>query len=194
MGFLFGSQTSPQIAMEKLFDGNILLVSSKRYIQNFLVVTRARPEDDGEGHSDDTISDDGLFLDSQNFEAATATRMGSAKARPDTRVFTHGSDSDADVGGNPRLKAQDTDGVDKLVLDAFHKAERYWKRPQTGHSQGTCEGVEMDKATLDIIKKAAADSPKKEHEIAMTTAPSKAAALSSSSGYSTADVQNWFTE
>ena len=52
----------------------------------------------------------------------------------------------------------------------------------------------MDKATLDIIKKAVADSKKKENDIAMTTAPSKAAALSSSSGYSTADVQNWFTE
>ena len=76
-----------QERMAQWFDGEILSEESKRYINNFLVVTRVRPDDDEDeiATSDDLISDDELFVDSSNFEEAISTRLGSGKARPDSR-------------------------------------------------------------------------------------------------------------
>ena len=72
--------------MAQWFDGQILSEECKCYINNFLLVTRVRPEDDEDeiANSDDLISDDELFVDSSNFEEAISTRLGSGKARPDS--------------------------------------------------------------------------------------------------------------
>ena len=66
--------------MLQWFDGRILSEESKRYIQNFLVVTRTRPEDDDlDANSDDILSDEELIIDNSTFEEAISTRVGSGK-------------------------------------------------------------------------------------------------------------------
>ena len=53
-----------QDAMQTWFNGNILSLESKRYIDNFLAVHRMRPRDDeaDSGNSDDIASDEELEL------------------------------------------------------------------------------------------------------------------------------------
>ena len=69
------------------FDGRILSEESKRYIRNFLVVTRTRPEDDDlDANSDDVLSDEELIIDNSNFEEAVSTRVGSGKKTPRQQV------------------------------------------------------------------------------------------------------------
>ena len=75
-----GSADSWHAAMLQWFDGRILSEESKRYIQNFLVVTRTRPEDDDlDANSDDILSDEELIIDNSTFEEAISTRVGPGK-------------------------------------------------------------------------------------------------------------------
>ena len=83
-------------AMLQWFDGRILSEESKRYIQNFLVVTRTRPEDDDlDANSDDILSDEELIIDNSTFEEAISTRVGCGKNCPDSRLLRADDDGDA---------------------------------------------------------------------------------------------------
>eukprot|EP00973_Karenia_brevis_P042361 5863768-Karenia_brevis.AAC.1 len=58
LGQMCGSHDTWHSSMLHWFDGNILSEWSKRYVNNFLVMTRVRPDDDdADAHSDDLISD-----------------------------------------------------------------------------------------------------------------------------------------
>ena len=88
LGQMCGNENNWQSSMLRWFDGGILSHESKRYIQNFLVVTRTRPEDDGaDGNSDDLLSDEELIVDDATLEEALSTRVGSGKQRPDSRLL-----------------------------------------------------------------------------------------------------------
>ena len=66
--------------MKDWFNGKILCAEVKRYINNFLVVTRARPDDDlAEEHSDDLVIDEELSIDEANVTEAISTRIGSGR-------------------------------------------------------------------------------------------------------------------
>ena len=59
-------------AMTSWFDGRVLCEEARRYISNFLVVSRARPETgiEEEVRSDDQASDEELYLERASFEDA----------------------------------------------------------------------------------------------------------------------------
>ena len=86
-----GNADSWHAAMLQWFDGRILSEESKRYIQNFLVVTRTRPEDDDlDANSDDILSDEELLIVRINLEEAISTQVGSREKPPRQQVAASG--------------------------------------------------------------------------------------------------------
>ena len=55
------------------FDGRVLSHESKRYVDNFLAVTRARPDDEADEHSDNKFDDDELIVGAHNFASILKT-------------------------------------------------------------------------------------------------------------------------
>ena len=77
LGALCKASCSWHQTLAHWFDGRILCQESKRHVDNFLSVTRARPQDDvDELHSDDQFSDEELLVNSNNFAEVVQTRMG----------------------------------------------------------------------------------------------------------------------
>ena len=65
------------------------VVRQKRYVDNFLAVTRARAEEEKKGHSDDDFSDEELLVGKHTFADIVKTRMGRGSAlvrRPTSRM------------------------------------------------------------------------------------------------------------
>ena len=106
LGDLRGKHTSWHDALLHWFNGRVLTAESKRYVDNFLVVTRARPdgEDSGGENSDDIFSDEELFINNDTFEDALDTRMGKGSRKRDM----------VEVAGE--------DAEDPNARDAFEKA------------------------------------------------------------------------
>ncbi len=67
LGNLCAAGLSWQASLRHWFDGRVLCEETKRYVNNFLAVTRARPCDDEDGHSDEQLSDDELVIGAHNF-------------------------------------------------------------------------------------------------------------------------------
>ena len=82
LGQMCGQADSWHSSMQYWFDGHILSEESKRYIQNFLVVTRVRPDEENVDHSDDLLSDEELIVDNSSFLEAISTRVGPRKKLP----------------------------------------------------------------------------------------------------------------
>jgi hypothetical protein len=119
------------------FDGHILSEESKRYIQNFLVVARVRPEEDNVEHSDDLLSDEELIVDNSSFLEAISTRVGPKKKLSDTRF--HEDDIDGDV----LLRPAENDATDDNTADAFKKADKYWSLPKMPTNPKRLAGHDM---------------------------------------------------
>jgi len=105
------------------FAGRILSEESKRYIQNFLVVTRVRPEEENVENSDDLLSDEEFIVDNSSFLEAISTRVGQKKKLLDTQFH------EDDIEPDELLRPPDTDATDDNTADAFKKADKYWSLP-----------------------------------------------------------------
>ena len=93
LGELCPADTAWQRAMVRWFDGHVLSHESKRYIDNFLAVTRTRPDDEEEVLSDVELSDEELHVSAQNFAECVKTRMGKGP-RTDAEDSTVRGDDD----------------------------------------------------------------------------------------------------
>jgi len=139
--------------MLQWFDGRILSEESKRYIQNFLVVTRTRPEDDDlDANSDDILSDEELIIDNSTFEEAISTRVGSGENRPDSRLLR------ADDDGDAMLRSPETVMPEENSLDAFRKAQSYWPAPVQPSRLNKPSGERIPEDAITKIKAAARNS------------------------------------
>ena len=54
-------------SMRHWFDGRLLCEETKRYVNNFLAVTRTRPDEEEDARSEDKFSDDELVVGAHNF-------------------------------------------------------------------------------------------------------------------------------
>ena len=83
LGNLCTIQGSWHESMLHWFNGRILTEESKRYVNNYLAVTRARPDEaeDVDANSDDLISDEDYTVQAGDFENAIKTRIGSGRAQ-----------------------------------------------------------------------------------------------------------------
>ena len=153
LGRMCGQLDSWHMSMMQWFDGRILSEESRRYIQNFLVVTRVRPEDDNaEENSDDLLSDEELHLDNFLFEEAISTRLGSGKNRPDSRFISH--------DGHEDVEPVEKDALDENTVDAFQRALKYWPMPKASPKLKKQDAVDISKETLSEIQAAAKASQK----------------------------------
>ena len=107
LGRMCGQLDSWHMSMMQWFDGRILSEESRRYIQNFLVVTRVRPEDDNaEENSDDLLSDDlelrKPFLESRRLCLGCAQGCMELAVAPDLlmRIEVHLAAARVTVGGH----------------------------------------------------------------------------------------------
>ena len=97
------------------FDGHVLCAETKRYLDNFLAVTRARPEDEEEAHSDDELSDEEILAAQKLLaekegifcEPASAASIGGAMRDIKSGKIAEGSTVVCTLTGNG-LKDPDT--------------------------------------------------------------------------------------
>ena len=68
LGNLCTAGKSWHVSLRQCFDGRILCEETKRYVNNFLTVTRARPDEDDDARSEDKFSDDELVVGAHNFQ------------------------------------------------------------------------------------------------------------------------------
>jgi len=132
----------------KWFDGNILCEEVKRYIQNFLIVTRTRPSDEQDVHSDDQFSDEELVVNSSNFRDIVKTRIASGPKR------------DAE-----EKKDEQTQKSEASAEAAFEKARDMWIISDSAETVMTSEGETI--MTSEEVKKtlAAAQSSQKQADV-----------------------------
>ena len=126
-------------AMTSWFDGRVLCEEARRYISNFLVVTRARPESgiEDEVRSDDQASDEELYLDRASFEEAIGTKVGTGTGRQ------------AQEKTAAAIHAEEPAG------QSFSLAKVRWAPPELKDVHDCLEGVPMDPEVLQEARAAA---------------------------------------
>ena len=132
-------------------DGNVLCEESKRYVNNFLVVTRVRPDDEDPDnvHSDDLISDEELHVDKSCFDEAMSTRMGSGKNSPDALSTFNANENRSTFGSAlPTL-------LDESIVDVFPRACLFWPVPSPASSLSKKGRVSLGEDDLKTIRIAA---------------------------------------
>ena len=132
------------------FDGRVLSEETKRDVSNFLVVTRARPDEDDDIRSEDQFSDSELLVGEHNFEKIVKTRMGGGLS----------SKKDSDVND---LEKDDV-GVLPSTVEAFSLAQHFWPVPSAQTEMQRTGESNIDEERLDTALKAAAASQKKEFQ------------------------------
>jgi hypothetical protein len=96
------------------FDGRVLCREAKLYIDNFLSMTRTRPTDDEEMHSEENFSDEELIGTADNIDEVLKTRIGSGPRRQqDIDTQEAGEENDAHIPESSR--------------EAFQNAKTLWK-------------------------------------------------------------------
>ena len=167
------------------FDGRVLCIETKRYVDNFLAVTRARPEDGADERSDESISDDELVVGRHNFAKVVKTRMGAGK---------QGAASSNDIDGeNTEL----TEGqAPEATKEAFDLALRMWAVPSLKGKVSREGEVVIDEQQLKVALAAAASSQKQEFkaDYSALSCQSSDPSLRQAKRYSTADLDAWITK
>ena len=79
LGQVWAVESPCQCNMLRWFDSRILSAESCRYIQNVLVVTRVRPEEESLANSDDLLSDEEFVVDNLSFSNAICVRASQEK-------------------------------------------------------------------------------------------------------------------
>ena len=82
LGALQGPHPTWVNALQHWFDGRVLCEEVKRYLGNFMAVTRVRPDDDpGElNNSDECLSDEELELSTPNWAKGIGNKVGNPGA------------------------------------------------------------------------------------------------------------------
>ena len=135
-------------ALRHWLDGHVLCEEVKRYVGNFMAVTRVRPDGDEPGdldNSDDLLSDEELDLTTGNLAQALETRtVVGAKADAVSK-------STADLAQQPE------------VSHAFELAQSIWRGdgpPPGAHAESP--GWAMDEQHVDSLLDSARASQRKE--------------------------------
>ena len=134
-------------SMLRWFNGRVLSAESSRYIQNFLVVTRVRPEEENLENSDDLLSDEEFVVDNTTFLDAISTRVNQKKHFE--KMPLHAADIDLDETCSPA----DKDAINDNSADAFKKADKYWSIPKMSEKMQKRAGVHMSDTDFLTIKK-----------------------------------------
>ena len=133
--------------MLRWFDGRVLCQETKRYLDNFMAVTRNRPGDQIEEHSDDDFDDEELLVCSQNFAEVVRTRMGKGlRTEQKSRSAEDHMDSDPEEAAPQGTK------------DAFNFAHVMWEVPKTPSKMEKPSLPPTDAAGLEKAFAAAAAS------------------------------------
>ena len=149
LGELKAPHTSWSGALRHWLDGHVLCEEIKRYLNNFMAVTRVRPDDDNPGevdNSDDLLEDEELELNAGNLAQALETRTASGTKADQTAGSTAGS------AGQPEMS------------QAFELAKSIWcgDAPPPG-AQREPPGLVMDEQHVDrILEKRAPRSARKQ--------------------------------
>ena len=120
-------------------------------------------------------------MDSSNFEEAISTRLGSGKARPDSRSNhdTCAADGDQEI-------------IDEGARDAFRRAQTQWPIPQMPSKLTKLEGRTLDASEVAKMKKGVKTSQQqqtKQNEHLENLVRNAEAKLGRE--YSTSDIQTW---
>ena len=188
LGQMCGQSDSWHASMLYWFDGHILSEESKRYIQNFLVVTRVRPEEEDMDHSDDLLSDDELILDNSSFEEAISTRVGSRRTLTDNRSKQYADGDESLLVPAEKVTPDDNSG------DAFQKAATYWPVPKMITHPTKRAGEEISADMLVKIKQAVTASQKQTEPIHHSVQYSRTESCRIGRDYSTDDVHRFIEE
>ena len=143
---------------------------SRRYIGNFLVVTRMRPDQDERGDSDgdELLSDEELIINKSNFKQAISTRARSGK-----------SPADGDASG-------------EQSMDAFKMANDRWTVADDACEKWSTRGdVAMDPKDLKRAFESARASQKKEQSFSAHERSERAASCREAKSYTQDDINNW---
>ena len=162
------------------FDGQVLCRETKRYVDNFLAVTRARAEEEKEGHSDDDFSDEELLVGKHNFADIVKTRMGAGQRSSMKARGQRGEDSDIE------------DGVTKATKDAFTFANTLWEPPELQGVIKRPAALDMDPDQLEKAFAAAKESQKKEFATIYPKGKLENATVREDKSYSAKEVWAWF--
>ena len=135
-------------SMLRWFDGRVLSDESCRYLTNFLVVNRVRPEEENMENSDDLLSDEEFVVDNSSFLDAISTRI-TQRGKQSEKTQMHADDIDLDDTCPPADNDENTDNT----ADAFKKAESYWSIPIMRAKVIKKEGIAMKDKLFATIKK-----------------------------------------
>ena len=100
------------------FDGRVLCLETKRYWDNFLAVTRTRPEDAVDEQNGEVISDDELLVGSHDFARVVKTLMGAGRQQVAEQLGIDGEHVDGSDSQFPQA-----------TTEAFDTASRIWPVP-----------------------------------------------------------------
>ncbi len=165
-----GEASTWRAALHTWFDGHILCATVKRYVNNFLTVTRARPENEEECPSEDQFSDEELLIDTETFETAIKTRVSS---------------------GRQSTPEEEVDNGQKFDL-----CKNYWKMTDTPHTELLQEhGASLEEAALERALQAARASQKQESVVDnWQPGAGLAGKVTSGRAFTTVDIRNWLLE
>ena len=159
-----------QSSMLQWFDGRVLSAESKRYIENFLVVTRTRPQDGNraDANSDDQISDEELTLGREDLKDALKTHVGSTNKTEDEEIAANsGSHAAVDI------------------------CKTVWLVPEDDKPKKQTSGRRMEKEQLDKILASAKISRRGENTAVRAPADSRDASATEMKLQSTENVMAW---
>jgi len=165
------------------FDGRVLCAETKRYLDNFLAVTRTRPDEEAEEHSEEDFSDEELVVDSHNFKEVVKTRMGSGAKK--------GVKQSADLGEQGHDSEEEGNQAAPGTKEAFDFAHSMWEVP---HRDGKAERVQPCNVGPDELEKAlaaASASQKLERTVSYDFKDPTDPSLRANKKYSARDIWDW---
>ena len=182
MGHLCEAGMTWHASMLRWFDGRILCAEVKRYIDNFLVVTRSRPEDVDDEQHEEAISDEELIVGQHNFSKVVKTRMGAGRQQ---------ASGHADMDGECVEEA--APGAHQATKEAFDLARRMWSVPPLQDGLHQEEGIQIDADQLKKAFAAAAASQKNDFKFEYTAASAEGPGPSARQhkSYNAADIEDW---
>ena len=164
------------------FDGNILCEEVKRYIYNFLVVTRTRPNDEENEHTDDDSEDEELVVDKYNFDEIVKTRIGMGPRKKNDEIGTANG-----------VHAEDA--VPETAQEVFDKAREMWSLPAPLDGKEKPSDKVMTDEELKQTLAAAAASQKQETTGAGFASPqNKKPVARKSKNYTASDIWAWYIQ
>jgi len=167
------------------FDGRVLCAETKKYLDNFLAVTRTRPNDDEELQSDDQFSDDELVIDSHNFADVVRTRMGTGGKHAIAASSNPGEDI---------AEGEENNEAAPGTKEAFDFAHSMWEVPARDGSAMKGQQASLQPEDLDKALAAASASQKRENESKSVAKDPTEASIRAGKKYSSQDVWHWLEE